>query len=77
MDYVELIGYVAMTCVGISIAMKKVKLLRIWNLLGAIAFVVYGILISSNPVIILNAILTVINIYYLIQIFGSKQELEA
>lgn len=74
MGGVEILGYVAMVAVGVSIAMKKIYYLRIWNLIGAVLFTIYGYLIESNPVMILNIILTAFNIYYLIQTAKVKDE---
>lgn len=74
MGGVEMLGYLAMAAVGVSIAMKKIHYLRIWNLTGAVLFTIYGYLIESNPVMILNIILTLLNIYYLVQMAKSKDE---
>tara|TARA_B100000795_G_C22647434_1_gene378939 strand:- start:181 stop:432 length:252 start_codon:yes stop_codon:yes gene_type:complete len=74
MEGVEILGYIAMAAVGVSIAMKKIHYLRIWNLIGAVLFTIYGYLIESNPVMILNIILTGFNIYYLIQMAKNKDE---
>jgi|GEM_PF-3393360 len=62
----EIIGYAAMACVGLSLSMKKIKQLRIWNLVGALLFVIYGIAIESMPVLILNVFLSAVNIYHLL-----------
>jgi len=74
MGGVEMLGYLAMVAVGVSIAMKKIYYLRIWNLTGAVLFTIYGYLIESNPVMILNIILTLLNIYYLVQMAKSKDK---
>ena len=74
MGGVEMLGYLAMVAVGVSIAMKKTYYLRIWNLTGAVLFTIYGYLIESNPVMILNIILTLLNIYYLVQMAKSKDK---
>ena len=58
---IDAIGYVAMVFVALSIAMKDVKKLRVFNLTGAIFFIVYGFFIESYPVLILNAILALLN----------------
>lgn len=63
--WVETIGYTAMVLVAISIMMNNMKLLRILNMAGAIVFIVYGLLIVSWPVVILNAFLALVNFYYL------------
>lgn len=69
---VEYIGYLAMVLVALSIMMKDIKWLRILNMAGAIIFVVYGFLIESPPVYILNLILTVLNAYHLIKMKSVK-----
>ena len=40
--------------------------MRIWNLLGSIVFIVYGILLSAYSVIILNAIMIVLHAYHIV-----------
>jgi hypothetical protein len=69
----ELIGYLASALVAISLMMSKIVRLRIINLLGAIAFVVYGLLINSIPVAAVNAFIVLVNIYYLAGIYTSKE----
>lgn len=64
---VEIIGYVASAFVAGSLVMSSILALRIINLIGAIVFVVYGILIGSLPIILTNGFITMIDIYYLVQ----------
>ncbi|MFZ9847905.1 MAG: YgjV family protein [Flavobacteriales bacterium] len=71
METTEIIGYVAMICVAISLSLKNIKQLRYWNLAGALMFVFYGIIIDSWPVVILNAFLAVVNIY---RLFFAKEK---
>ncbi len=68
-DVAELFGYVASFFVAISLLMSSFIWLRVLNLIGAVAFVIYGSLLGSIPVVITNAFITVINIYYLIRMF--------
>jgi hypothetical protein len=63
----EIIGYLASTIIAISLLMKSLIRLRIVNGIGALFFVIYGILIQAYPVAILNGIIVVIDIYYLLQ----------
>lgn len=65
METNEILGYVAMVCVAISLSLKNIKQLRYWNLAGASLFVAYGIVIESWPVVILNVFLSLVNIYHL------------
>lgn len=61
----ELIGYLASFLVAISLMMSQIIRLRVVNLLGALTFSVYGFLIGSLPVALMNAFIVGINIYYL------------
>jgi len=68
----EYIGYIASIIVLISLLMSSIKKLRWINLFGSITFAVYGFLIGSIPVGLLNIGTSLINIYYLVKIFNSK-----
>lgn len=62
----EWIGYAASLALIISFMMKNINTLRIINSLGAVLFVVYGILLQiSYPIIITNGFILMANIYYL------------
>lgn len=62
----EWVGYAASLALIISFTMKNINTLRIINSLGAILFVVYGIMLqTSYPIIITNAFILMVNIYYL------------
>ncbi|PIV94949.1 MAG: uroporphyrinogen decarboxylase [Flavobacteriaceae bacterium CG_4_10_14_3_um_filter_33_47] len=63
----EWVGYFAMATVLISFTMKSVIKLRIVNSFGCLIFVIYGFMLQplSKPIIITNAIIFAINIYYL------------
>ena len=69
----ELIGYFASILVAISLMMSSILKLRIINLIGAAAFTLYGFLIHAYPVVILNFLIVLIDLYFLIQIFGTKE----
>lgn len=68
-DIAELFGYIASFFVAISLLMSSFLWLRVLNLIGAVSFVVYGTLLGSIPVVITNGFITIIDIYYLIQMF--------
>lgn len=73
MDYIlnisttEWFGYLASLGVLVSFLMKNMKTLRIVNTIGCLLFVIYGYLLHSAPVIITNAAIILINLYYLIR----------
>lgn len=60
------VGYLASLALIISFMMKNLNTLRIINSIGAVLFVVYGVLLAiSWPIIITNAFILLANIYYL------------
>jgi hypothetical protein len=62
----EWIGYLASLVLMISFLMKNINTLRIINSIGAMLFVIYGILlVTSWPIIITNTFILGVNIYYL------------
>lgn len=67
METVEILGYVAMILVASSFLLKDVVKLRLVNSLGAICFVVYGLLIGSVPVTGLNIFVVCVNGYYILK----------
>lgn len=74
---VELIGYVASALVVLSLAMTSVVKLRIISLIGSLAFVVYGALLPSVPIIITNAAVALLNIWFLRKEFAPDRDLGA
>ena len=74
--FVEWIGYVASVLVLISLSLSSILRLRIFNLFGSGIFSFYGFYIGALPVGIMNFIIVLANIYYLRQLFFSKDEFE-
>ena len=64
-DSVELIGYLGSILVAVSLMMKSLLRLRIINLIGALFFTIYGVLLGAYPVAFLNGIIVCIDLYYL------------
>ena len=61
-------GYAASLFVVLSFILKDLRKVRIVNLIGCIFFVVYGVFSGMLwPIIIPNAILSGIQIYYLVK----------
>lgn len=70
MDFVmsfELLGYMASVFVAVSLMMRSLVKLRVINLVGAVLFTVYGLIIAAYPVAIVNGFIVLVNIYYLQQ----------
>ncbi len=70
--WVEWIGYIASFIVLLSLLMRSIKRLRYVNLVGAVIFALYGFLISSYPVLIMNFGIVLVNVYYLKLIYATK-----
>ncbi len=65
----EYVGYFASFMVLVSFTMKDVKKLRLVNMTGCILFIIYGFLMPTLriglPIIIANAAIFGVNLYYL------------
>ncbi|MGQ9846346.1 MAG: hypothetical protein ACUVQP_02430 [Bacteroidales bacterium] len=73
----NLLGYFASFVIAISMALSSIVKFRIINFIGAISFSLYGFLIGSVPVGILNAFIATVDIYYLYTIFSKKDVFES
>lgn len=62
----EVIGTIASLFIVFAFVCKGERRIRIVDSIGAIIFIIYGLLIHSFSVAFLNAITMSINIYYLI-----------
>ena len=64
----EWVGYLASIALIISFMMKKINTLRVINSIGALLFIVYGVMLDiSWPIIITNGFILLANIFYLVK----------
>lgn len=68
----EWIGYIASMIVLVSLLMSSIKRLRWINLVGALVFGFYGFMIGSIPTGFMNVGIVLIDIYYLVKMYQSK-----
>jgi hypothetical protein len=68
---IEILGYVATVLVAGSFLLSSVLHLRIVNSIGSSLYAVYGALIDSFPVVLLNIFITAVNVY---QIFKLRRQ---
>lgn len=68
----EIIGYAASALIVISLMMNSLVRLRVINLIGAIVFVAYGVLIAAWPIVIVNGFVIVIDAYFLWKAFTAS-----
>jgi GNAT superfamily N-acetyltransferase len=69
----EILGYVASALIATSLLMRSIVRLRIINLAGAATFSLYGFLIGSYPVGILNALTACINVVQLVRLRRRRE----
>lgn len=68
----EIVGYAASLLVAFSLTMKSLQKLRIVNMIGAIVFIIYGLLIGALPIAFLNTLILGVNVYNLWQMWRQK-----
>lgn len=73
MSAIEILGYVGSVLVAVSLMMSSIVKLRIINLVGAFVFSTYGFIIGALPVGFLNGFIVLVDIYYIIEIFSTKE----
>ena len=65
MELIEIWGYLSMIIVLISVTVKDVKKLRITNSVACAMFIFYGIQLNAYPIVIMNSLVIVINLWRL------------
>ncbi|MDO5607911.1 MAG: uroporphyrinogen decarboxylase [Capnocytophaga sp.] len=72
MNWIDLIGYAASFFIVLSFLIKNhVTTIRIINMIGCVLFVIYGIFIENIPIILPNAFLIFVQLYY---VFVHKEK---
>ncbi len=72
-NILEIFGYVASVIIATSLMMNSLLKLRWLNLLGASMFSVYGFIIGSLPVALLNLFNAITNVTYLVRLNTKKE----
>ncbi|MBC7845503.1 MAG: uroporphyrinogen decarboxylase [Flavobacterium sp.] len=69
----EWVGYLASLVLMVSFLMKNINTLRIVNSTGCLLFVAYGFMLATSwPIIITNAFILGVNIFYLTKHFRTN-----
>ncbi len=74
--YKEIIGIIATLFIVVAFSLKGELKIRILDTVGAIIFIVYGSLINSVSVVVLNSLLVIIQLYHiykLSKVYKSKK----
>ncbi len=72
MEWTEIIGYTGSVLIAASLTMKNIFMLRKINLMGALTFAVYGLLLPVYPVLVLNSFIIIVDVYYLAGMYMKK-----
>jgi len=73
MNYLEVIGWIASTFVISSFLINDMLRLRAVNLIGALCWLVYGIIASAPSIIFLNVVIVGIQIFKLWGLINRKK----
>ena len=65
MTPIEIFGYISMIVVLVSMTMDNIKKLRVVNSIACAMFVVYGFVLGATPIVVMNILVIVINLYRL------------
>ena len=65
--YLEIFGYIGTILVILSMAMRSVKKLRIFNICGSFISMIYAAVCNTLPIAIMNGTLIIINFYHLMR----------
>ena len=70
---VEVLGLLATLLVVVSFLFQSVVLIRVVNMLGAVLFVAYGLLIHSPSVAIVNMVVIVVQVLQLVKLWRKAR----
>lgn len=73
-DFVEWFGYAASVVVAVSLLMSSLIRLRWINMVGALMFAAYGLIIHAYPVALLNFAIAGINVWHLARIYPQQDQ---
>ena len=73
MGLYEIIGIWASFLILVSFLMKRIVVIRLVNICGAVLFVIYGALIGAWAIWIFNTALIIVHLVYLSSHFAKKK----
>lgn len=71
--YLEIFGYIGTALVIISMMMKSINRLRIFNIAGSVISTIYSIIAGAWPIVVMNVSLIAINSYHLLKAYLDKE----
>lgn len=64
---IDILGWAATFFTLASFITKKMRTLRVLNMVGAALWVFYGVQLSNQPMIFLNSIIVVVHLYWMLR----------
>ena len=74
--YLEIFGYMGTALVIISMMMKSINKLRMMNMAGGAVSGIYSAIIGAWPIVVMNACIITINLYYLIRAYMKMRKIK-
>jgi hypothetical protein len=72
-DWIELVGYAGTAFTVVAYGMRRIVPLRIAAILSSVAFLSYGLLMQSYPLVLMEIMLLPINTYRLLEILAERR----
>jgi hypothetical protein len=77
MNYVQMIGFVAVGLVIATLSMRTMVPLRVIGMTSNVAFITYGLLAGSLPTVVLHSVLFPLNVYRFREMLGLIAQVKA
>ena len=72
--FIEIFGYIGTILVVVSMLMSSMVKLRIVSTVGSTVSGIYAMISGALPLVLMNGVIVIINIYNLIKLSKTKQE---
>jgi hypothetical protein len=72
-DWIEAVGYAGTGLTIVAYGMRNLVPLRIAGILSSLAFLTYGVLTQSYPLVLMEAVLLPINVYRLLELRTDRR----
>ena len=72
--FIEIFGYIGTILVVVSMLMSSMVKLRIVSTVGSTVSGIYAMINGALPLVLMNGVIVIINIYNLIKLSKTKQE---
>lgn len=72
-ELIDCVGYLGSALVVASFASKGILRLRVLNLMGAFLVTLYAIVVKAYPVVLLDGLIVIVNLYQILKIFFNNK----